>query len=159
DHPASAKPENKELFERASAAEEQVKTDQDQVNALKKKLAAAGPKEEDSVQEEVDVAQAQLELDQDELNDAKEDLVRSGADPGSLIQRQFAQHQAAEHTAGATQPPPIVNINYETGSFLTQFRNWRGLNEKLRQLERAQVEAKNSIPKLSKQHDDLEKQV
>jgi small-conductance mechanosensitive channel len=159
DHPASTKAENKELFQHASEAEEQVKADQDQVNALKKKLAAAGPKEEDSVQEEVDVAQAQLELDQDELNDAKEDLVRSGADPGSLIQRQFAQHQAAEHTAGATQPQPIVNVSYETGSFLTQFRNWRGLNEKLRQLERAQVEAKNSIPKLNKQHDDLEKQV
>ena len=159
DHPASAKPENKELFQHASETEEQVKNDQDQLNALKKKLAAAGPKNQDSVQEELDVAQAQLELDQDELNDAKEDLVRSGADKGALIQRQFAQHQGVEHTPGATQPPPIVNVNYEAGSLLTQFTNWRGLKDKLRQLEQAKIEAKNAIPKLNKQHDDLEKQV
>src|SRR5579885_1327712 len=100
DHPATAKPENRELFQHAGEEEELVKADQDQVNRLKKQLAAAGPATQDSVQEQLDVAQAQLELDQDELSDAKEDLVRSGADPGSLIQRQFEEHQAAEHATG-----------------------------------------------------------
>ncbi len=160
DHPAITKPENRELFQHAGEAEEQVRTDQDQVNQLKKKLAAAGPKTQDSVQEQLDVAQAQLELDQDELGDAKEDLVRSGADPGSLIQRQFQEHQAAEHSpgekiTGAASPA----VNYEAGSLLAQFRAWRILHDKEKELQLARNAALATVGPLTQSHNALEKRV
>ena len=108
-HPVPPSPQNRELFEHASQSEVDVKTDQDRVEQLKKELASASGAKQERAQEQLDVAQAQLELDQDEANDAKEDLIRSGADPGSLIQRQFDQHQAAEH--GADEKPAAAGAN------------------------------------------------
>jgi small-conductance mechanosensitive channel len=160
DHPAIAKPENRELFQHASETEEQVKVDQDQVAKLKKQVAAAGPATEDKLQGQLDVAQAQLELDQDELSDAKEDLVRSGADPGSLIQRQFEQHQAVEH--GSDAKPVAANnaeVNYEAGNLLAQFKAWRELDDKAAQLQDARTEATANAAELSQAHQALDKQV
>src|SRR5579863_7554531 len=160
DHPAIAKPENRELFQHASEAEEQVKVDQDLVNKLKKQVASAGPGTEDKLQGQLDVAQAQLELDQDELGDAKEDLIRSGADPGSLIQRQFAQHQAVEHGSDAKNLfTNSAEVNYEAGSLLAQIKAWRELREKAKQLQQARSEAGAKAATLSQAHEALDKQV
>ena len=160
DHPAIAKPENRELFQHASEAEEQVKVDQDLVNRLKKQLAAAGPSTEDRLQGQLDVGQAQLELDQDELGDAKEDLIRSGADPGSLIQRQFAQHQAVEH--GSDSKTVFTNsteVSYAAGSLLAQIKAWRELRDKAKQLQQARTEATAKAATLNQAHLALDKQV
>lgn len=160
DHPAIAKPENRELFQHASEAEEQVRVDQDLLNKLKKQVASAGPGTEDKLQGQFDVAQAQLELDQDELGDAKEDLIRSGADPGSLIQRQFAQHQAVEH--GSEAKNLFTNgteVNYEAGSLLAQIKAWRQLRDKAKQLQQARTEAGAKAATLNQAHEALDKQV
>ena len=162
DHPPQAKAQFRPLFDRASQTEAQVKADTDSVNQLKKQLAAASPARQDSVQEQLDVAQAQLELDQDELNDAREDLVRSGADPGSLIQRQFDEHQATEHNPNQTQSQQTVAsaaVNYGAGSLIAQFVAWRGLRQKAGQLQQARDEAAEAATKLTQAHEALEKQV
>jgi small-conductance mechanosensitive channel len=161
-HPVPPTPQNRELFEHASQSEVDVKTDQDRVDQLKKELASASGAKQERAQEQLDVAQAQLELDQDEANDAKEDLIRSGADPGSLIQRQFDQHQAAEH--GADDKPAAVaaiaqEINYQAGSLYAQFVAWRALRNKALPLLEAQNEARQAAAKLVEKHAALEKQV
>lgn len=162
DHPAQAKPENRALYQHAAEAEEQVKTDQESVAGLKKQLAAAAVTQQDAIQEKLDVAQAQLELDQDELDDAKGDLMRAGADPGALIQHQFEQHQATEHTsdnktAGNSSSTPA--IDYEAKSLYSQFSNWRKLRNKVTDLNRARDETAEIASKLRFQHDALEKEI
>jgi small-conductance mechanosensitive channel len=161
DHPVPPSPQNRELFEHASQSEVDVKTDQDRVEQLKKELASASGAKQERAQEQLDVAQAQLELDQDEANDAKEDLIRSGADPGSLIQRQFDQHQAAEHAAD--EKPAVAaaspEINYQAGTFYAQFVAWRALRNKELPLLEAQNEARQTAAKLVEKHAALEKQV
>jgi small-conductance mechanosensitive channel len=159
-HPAQPTPQNRELYEHASESEAQVKADQDLVDELKKKLAASGSHQE-RVQEQLDVAQAQLELDQDESSDAKEDLIRSGADPGSLIQRQFDQHQAAEHAADE-KPAAAANnveVNYQAGSLYAQFAAWRALRSRAIPLQQAQSEARQAAAALVEKHAALDRQV
>jgi small-conductance mechanosensitive channel len=161
DHPPQKNPKFHELFAHASDAAAQVKTDQDDVDRLKKLVAAGGAKQA-SYQEQLDVAQAQLELDQDELNDAKEDLVRAGADPGSLIQRQFEQHQATEHGDDDALKTIVANtadLNYETGNLIAKFNTWRSLRDKASQLQQASGEAAQRASALERDHDSLEKQV
>jgi len=161
DHPVPPTPQNRELYEHATQSEAQVKTDQDQLDQLKKQLASTSGVHQERVQEQLDVAQAQLELDQDESNDAKEDLLRSGADPGSLIQRQFDQHEAVEHgtvakpaaTAGAPE------INYQAGSLWAQFAAWRALRSRAIPLEKARDEARQAATTLMEKHAALDKQV
>jgi small-conductance mechanosensitive channel len=161
DHPVPPSPQNRELFEHASQSEVDVKTDQDRVEQLKKELASASGAKQERAQEQLDVAQAQLELDQDEANDAKEDLIRSGADPGSLIQRQFDQHQAAEHAADEKPAAAAASpeINYQAGTFYAQFVAWRALRNEALPLLEAQNEARQTAAKLVEKHAALEKQV
>jgi small-conductance mechanosensitive channel len=161
-HPVAPTPQNRELFEHASQSEVDVKTDQNRVELLKKELASASGAKQERAQQQLDVAQAQLELDQDEANDAKEDLIRSGADPGSLIQRQFDQHQAAEHAADEKPAAALANtpeINYQAGSLYAQLVAWRALRNKTLPLLQAQDEARQTAAKLVERHAALEKQV
>jgi small-conductance mechanosensitive channel len=162
DHPPQDKPQNRGLYEHASQVEAQVKADQTAVDELKKQLASAAGARQDSLQEQLDVAQAQLELDQDELNDAREDLVRSGADPGSLIQRQFDQHQAAEHIADEKPTRAATNkseVNYQAANLMAQFSAWRALRDKAVPLQQARDQAVQAAVALTRAHDSLEKQV
>ena len=158
DHPPQAKPEFRELYQHAGEVEGAVQSDQDRVKGLQKQLAAAHSSNQANLQEQLDVAQAQLELDQDELDDAKEDIVRSGADPGALIQRQFEQHQAVEHSSEQAHSTPPV-IDYHAVNFLAQWAAWRALQTKIDQLRQARDEAGKRADSLNNAHNALEKQV
>ena len=159
-HPVARTPQNRELYEHASQSEAQVKADQDHVDQLKKRLASNSAHPED-LQEQLDIAQAQLELDQDEANDAKEDLIRSGADPASLIQRQFDQHQAAEH--GTDEKPAAAanapEVNYQAGSLWAQFAAWRALRSRALPLQQARDEAHQTASALVQKHAALDQQI
>ncbi len=162
DHPALAKPENKELYEHASQSEAQVQADLEDVSDAKKQLASAKIAQQDAAQEQLDIAQAQLELDQDELNDAKEDLLRAGADPGSLIQHQFAEHQAAEHNSDnktSANNDANASINYQSRNLYAQYSAFRALAEKDKQLQKASDEAKQKATQLKRDHDALTKEI
>jgi len=160
DHPVQLTPQNREFFEHASQSEAQVKADQDGVDQLKKRLASGTHPE--GLQEQLDVAQAQLELDQDEASDAKEDLIRSGADPGSLIQRQFDQHQAAEHATDEKPAAAAANnpeVNYQAGSLWAQFAAWHALRSRALPLEQARDEARQTAGTLVEKHAALDRQL
>ena len=159
DHPPQAKAEFRELYQHASETEATVKADDDHVTDLKKQLAAAKGADRVSLQEQLDVAQAQLELDQDELDDAKEDLVRSGADPGALIQRQFEQHQAAEHSNQQSAQSGTQASDHGGGHLLAQIAAWRALRVKATELQQAREEAARMAVSLGNSHNRLEKQV
>ena len=158
DHPPQEKAEFRELYQHAGEVAGEVKADQERVKQLEKELPTANGPHQVSLQEQLDVAQAQLELDQDEWDDAKEDLVRSGADPGALIQRQFEQHQAAEHSNLQPGQAPS-KLDYHAGNFVTQFAAWRGLRSKIAQLELARGEAAAIAGTLNKSHNALENEV
>jgi small-conductance mechanosensitive channel len=158
-HPAQPTAQNHEFYEHASQSAAQVNADQDRVDQLKKRLASSGA-HPDGLQEQLDVAQAQLELDQDEASDAKEDLIQSGADPGSLIQRQFDQHQAVEHAA--EEKPAVANnpeINVHGGSLYAQFVAWRALRDRAVPLQQARDEASRTATTLAAEHLVLDNQI
>ena len=159
-HPVPRTPQNREFYEHASQSEAQVRADQERVDQLKKRVEASGAHPE-GLQEQLDVAQAQLELDQDEASDAKEDLIRSGADPGSLIQRQFDEHQAAEHAAEQNPAAAGKNpeVDYHAGSLWAQFAAWRALRSRTFPLQQARDEAKQVAAELIQKHEALDKQI
>jgi small-conductance mechanosensitive channel len=158
-HPPQPTAQNREFYEHVSQSDAQVTADQELIDQLKKRLASGAHSE--GVQGQLDVAQAQLELDQDEASDAKEDLIRSGADPGSLIQRQFDQHQAAEHAndekPGATAKNP--EANYQAGCLWAQFAAWRALRTRTLPLLQARNEANQMTVALVAEHATLDRQL
>ena len=159
-HPVPHTPQNREFYEHAGQSEAQVKADQDRVDQLKTRIGSSGSPPQ-GLQEQLDVAQAQLELDQDEAADAKEDLIRSGADPGSLIQRQFDQHQAVEHAADEKPATADKNpeVNYQAGSLWAQFAAWRALRSRTLPIQQARAEANQMAATLAAQHAALDKQL
>ena len=88
--------------------------------------------------------------------------MRSGADPGSLIQRQFDQHQAAEHIADEKPTRAATNkseVNYQAANLMAQFAAWRALRDKAVPLQQARDQAVQAAVALTRAHDSLEKQV
>jgi small-conductance mechanosensitive channel len=161
DHPPQSKPQFRPLFQQAGEAETLVQADQAHVDQLKKDSATAKGTHAASLQEQLDVAQAQLELDQDELSDAKETLVQSGADPGALIQRQFDQHESAEHGAAAkpAEQESTAQVDYQAGHLLAQFKAWNELHGKIRQLRKASDQTGPVIDTLIKARAALIRQI
>jgi small-conductance mechanosensitive channel len=148
---------DKVFFVRVSQAESQVTGDQAREAELKKQVAATTGLRQQDLQDQLDLVQAQLELDQDALNDAHEDLMRSGADPGSLIQRQFDEHLAAEHTADKPSAPAAsgAEVNDRAGCMVAQFATWRALRRKAAELQPARSEAALAANQLTQQRDAL----
>jgi small-conductance mechanosensitive channel len=162
EHPVPPTPETRDLQARSSKAETAIKADQDRIEQLKKQLATAGGAHQDAVQQQLDFTLVQLELDQDDLEDAKDDLLRSGADRLSRIQRQFNQHEAAEHALETNHPQTAANnpdVNYLAGNLWTQYAAWRALHGKRRQIDSARDEAFRDAEVLEQSHNALDQQV
>ena len=139
-----------------------MKTDQDQIDQLKKQLAAAPVSRQDTIQQHINLAQAQFELDQDELEDAQEDLLRSGADMQSRVQRQFSRYQASsQHDQDANAAPPgnDKKDSSDSATFLAQFGIWKQFHDKAIQLRAANQSALDASNKLRQKHDQLEQQL
>jgi len=163
EHPAPPTPQTKELYAQANRTQAAVKEDQDRIDLLQKQLAVAKEERKDGLQQQIDLAKAQLELDRDELEDAKEDLIRSGADRLSLIQRQFARHEAAQHEFETSHPQTASYTNPNPGTAdlagYAQLATWNGLRNKARQLQQALDQAKQASANLKQAHEALQKQV
>ena len=153
--PIANTPETKELFDRVSRAEAQVKSDQDLLDELKKG-PAQGHTPEQEIQQQLDLVQAQLELDKDELERTKSDLLRSGADPLSRLRRQFARYQATQQQSDAARTQiasPEMEASSPADNLIAQFRNWRNQRAKIMQLQRARGEALRKHQELQQKHD------
>jgi small-conductance mechanosensitive channel len=157
----TATSENRALFDQVSRLEAAVKTDQDQLDKLKKQLATVSATQHDDLQGRINLAEAQLELDQDELQDAQGDLMRSGANSQTWIQRQFDRYQASqkENEAALAQPTNNPTEGGEYGNNLAaQMNAWYKLRNKVVQLNGARDETMQAAAKLRESHDILEKQ-
>jgi small-conductance mechanosensitive channel len=156
-----SKPETKELYARASQAQARVKADQDRIDQLTKQLPSASGAREANLQQQIDLAHAQHEYDQDELDDANEDLARSSSDPLSKIQRQFNQHEAAEHQYDLNHPQigNYAEANYLAGNLAAQIVAWHSLHGKVMKLLSARAEASRNEKTLQRSHDTLQGEV
>ena len=157
-HPALPTANTEKLYDRVKRAETSVKSDQDLIAELKKEFPTAKDSAADDLQQQVNLVQAQLELDNDELDDAKADLIRSGADPLSMIQRQFAQFEAAQQEKDAH--PQAVGLNAQASpatNLVAQFAAWYDFRGKLRQLRQARADSLHAVETIQKKHDDMEK--
>ena len=156
-HPVPPSPQTKQLSVRLDESRQNLKTDQDRADQLKKKLSAASERDRDAIQEQLDLTQAQIELDQDEVDDAQQDLSRAGGDPKSRIQHLLDAHEAAEHqTAANNSSGMTAEPDASAGNLLSQFMAWRALRYKEQLLDAAKEQSLTSASALSKAHDQLE---
>jgi small-conductance mechanosensitive channel len=157
-HPVQPTADTEKLYDRVKRAETSVRSDQDLIAELKKEFPSAKGSAGDDLQQQVDLVQAQLELDNDELDDAKGDLIRSGADPLSMIQRQFAQFEAAQQEKDAHPQTPGSSTEASPGTNLvTQFTAWYDFRGKLRQLRQARADSLQAIDQIKRKHEEMEK--
>src|SRR6267378_2346677 len=151
--------QTKELAARKAAAEAAVKTDEDSVAELTRKLATAPESQKDNLQDQLEVAKGQLELDQYEVDDAAEDLAGAGADPGARIRQLKAEHDASDKEPESAPSPAAISAeqNYQAHTLLHVFRAWRELHSKHFEIAAARQEAAAEVQKLNQQHETFEK--
>jgi len=151
-------PEMKALLDRKTKAEAAVKVDQDGVEQLTKRLAAASESQKDNLQDQITVAKGQQELDQYEVDDASDDLARSGGDPQAKIKRLLAEHDASDHEAqGQTVAAP--DPAYGAHTLLAAFRAWQELRARIVHLDAARDEALAEQQRLNVEHQAFAKRV
>jgi len=155
--PLPLTPALKKLSDTKNRLQQAVKEDQDNVDELTKRIAAAPTSQKENLQDQLNVAQAQLELDQDEADDAAEALVEAGGDPQVEVQRLKQEHDDEEAHLAAH---PAVAANeaegyYQGHTFLVVFRAWTALRVKKAALEEAQRAAHAEQAKLAQLHTSL----
>jgi hypothetical protein len=157
ENPLPLTPALKQLAAKKDQAQQAVKEDQDNLNQLKRKLAAAPESQKEKLQDQIDVAQAQLELDQDEQDDAGEALEQAGGDPQAEVQRLKQEHddEEAHLSTSAAAGANLAEGYYQSHTLLGVFRAWRALHEKKAKLEEAQRESAAEQETLNRQHSAL----
>jgi small-conductance mechanosensitive channel len=156
-NPPPLTPALKKLADKKTQAQLAVQEDQNSVDQLKRKLAAASESQKDNLQDQLNVAQAQLELDQDEQDDAAEALEQAGGDPQAEVQRLKQEHDDEEaylstHAMAGADP---VEGYYQAHTLLVVFRAWKALRGKKAKLEEAHQEAAVDQQILDNQHSAL----
>jgi small-conductance mechanosensitive channel len=157
ENPPPLTPALKKLSDQKNQMQQALTEDQDNVNDLTKRIAAAAEANKENLQDQLNVAQAQLELDQDELDDATEALVESGGDPQAEVQRLKQAHDDEEahlskHPASAPNP---AEAYYQGHTLLVVFRASKALRDKKLKLQEAQQDAVLNQDSLAKQHGAL----
>jgi small-conductance mechanosensitive channel len=157
ENPPPLTPALKQLADKKDQGQRAVQEDQDNVDQLKRKLAAAPESQKENLQDQINVAQAQLELDQDERDDAAEALEQSGGDPQAEVQRLKQEHDDEEahlatHAVAGANP---IEGYYQAHTLLSVVRAWKVLREKKAKLEEAQQESAAEQESLRQQHSVL----
>lgn len=165
EHPPALTPAEKSLQEREARRQARVDADQENVTHLTQSVAQAPPSRKNALQQQLDLAQAQFSLDQDKLADAQEDLARAGGDPRAKIQEMLQEHEQSEvhkdsgaASANASAQELAVE-NTSERNLVSQFRAWKSLNNKQRQLDAASAQALRFAAKLNANHESLENQL
>jgi len=146
-NPPPPTPERKALADLKDKAEKAVAADQARIKQLSRALEVA--KDNDALEDQLDMAKAQLELDTDELEEAASDLEQAGGDPQARIRRLKAAHEAAQAEA---QAPKATQVEFQGGSLIASFRQWKRLRNQTRQLGEARQEAVDKCQRMTKRH-------
>jgi len=150
DSPPSQDPKIKQLRDRVQLLQKFLKSQQQQVDNLKK-LAGGN----DNAQKQLEIAEARVTLLQDSLEDAQQDLLRAGGDPQAEIRQELDEHNALEHGKKPALNSKPTTLAIE-GSLLAQFREWQRLRETRERLVQARQDALAAVPTLTHKHQILE---
>lgn len=181
EHAPPIPPAAKPILEKVQDAERRVKNDQQESARLKQLLAKADESAKPALQDRLDLLDATLEVDQEDLDALHQELIRAGGDPRSKIQQLKDQHEALDHetsgvaqsadakgppAAGAAEPPQHAQNPRALGTpdegqsriLIVQFRAWRQLAIKEKELAAARDELKGRMAELSREHQEIDEQ-
>ncbi|HEY0759723.1 MAG TPA: mechanosensitive ion channel domain-containing protein [Acidisarcina sp.] len=145
---------------RIAAMTDKVNAEQQHINDLKQALPAASNQDQATAQ--LGLAQAQLELDNDELADLHQDLIRVDGDRAAKIQQAMDEHAAVQKRAESipeNTPTTALESPEALRTLPGKIRALLSLNGRHKQLWQARLDAFALAATLTRQHDDLEKQL
>src|SRR5215510_8080043 len=152
--PAAARP----ILANVQKSQQRVKAEQQEIARLKQLVAKAEESAKPSLQDKLDLAEATLEVDQEDLEALRQELIRAGGDPRSKIQELKDQHEALDHEdtgdtpAGKEAKSAQAAQEGESRILLVQFRGWRQLAIKEKELAAARAEIQDRSTGLAQEH-------
>jgi small-conductance mechanosensitive channel len=157
--PAAARP----ILEKVQSSQQHVKADQKEIARLKVLISKADESAKAPLEDKLELAQATLEVDQEDLEAFQQELIRAGGDPRSKIQELKDQHEALDHeqtgvAAGKDSKSAPVAVEGQSRILLVQFRAWRQLSLKYKELAAAREELKVRLAELAKDHQALDQE-
>src|SRR5579859_5897705 len=159
--PAAARP----ILANVQAAQQRVKAGQQEVARLKQLVSQADDSAKPALQDKLDLAQATLEVDQEDLDALHQELIRAGGDPRSKIQELKEQHEALDHEqSGVTQAqgkgaaPAGAAQEGQSRVLIVQFRAWRQLSDKEKELAAAREELKGRLAGINREHQQIDEE-
>jgi small-conductance mechanosensitive channel len=159
--PAGARP----ILAKVQSSQQSVKADQNEIARLKLLISKAGDNTKPQPEDKLELAQATLEVDQEDLEALQQELIRAGGDPRSNIQQLKEQHEALDHeqtgvAAAGSKDSKSAPTAQEGQSriLLVQFRAWRELSFKEKELANARDELKVRLAELAKDRQNLDEE-
>src|SRR5579864_4349589 len=158
--PAAARP----IMANVQGVERRVKADEQEVARLKQLLPKAQENARQALQDRLDLVEATMEVDQEDLDALRQELIRAGGDPRSKIQQLKEQHEALDHEETGVAAPgkdsksaPAAQEG-QSRILLVQYRAWRELSLKEKELAGAREELKVRLAQLAKDHQALDQE-
>src|SRR5689334_19042099 len=158
--PAAARP----ILAKVQNTQQRVKEDQKEIARLKVLVSKASESAKPQLEDKIELTQATLEVDQEDLDALQQELIRAGGDPRSKIQQLKEQHEALDHeqtgVAGGSKNSKSAPAAQEGQSriLLVQFRGWRELSLKEKELANARDELKVRMADLVKDRQNLDEE-
>lgn len=158
--PAAARP----ILAKVQSTQQRVKEDQKEIARLKLFVSKAGDSTKPQLEDKIELAQATLEVDQEDLDALQQELIRAGGDPRSKIEQLKEQHEALDHeqtgvaTSGKDSKPAPAAQEGQSRILLVQFKAWRQLALKEKELADAREELKVRLAELAQDHQKLEEE-
>lgn len=158
--PAAARP----ILAKVQSSQQRVKADENEVARLKLLISKAADNTKQQLEDKLELTQATLEVDQEDLDALQQELIRAGGDPRSKIEQLKEQHEALDHeqtgvaTPGKDSKSAPAAQEGQSRILLVQFRAWRELSLKEKELAGAREELKGRLAELAKDHQKLEEE-
>jgi len=157
--PAAARP----ILAQVQNTQQRVKEDQKEIARLKLLVSKASDSAKPQLEDKIELTQATLEVDQEDLDALQQELIRAGGDPRSKIEQLKEQHEALDHEqtgVAASKDSKSAPAAQEGQSriLLVQFRAWRQLSLKAKELADAREELKVRLAELAKDHQKIDEE-
>jgi small-conductance mechanosensitive channel len=158
--PAAARP----ILAKVQDSQQRVKADENEIARLKGLISKAGDSTKQQLEDKLELTQATLEVDQEDLDALQQELIRAGGDPRSKIQQLKEQHEALDHeqtgvaAGGKDSKSAPAAQEGQSRILLVQFRGWRELSLKEKELANAREELKVRVAALAKDRESLDEE-
>jgi len=157
--PAAARP----ILAQVQGAQQRVKEDQKEIARLKALVSKASDSAKPQLEDKIELTQATLEVDQEDLDALQQELIRAGGDQRSKIEQLKEQHEALDHeqtgvAAGKDSKSAPAAVEGQSRILLVQFRAWRELSLKAKELAAAREELKVRLAELAKDHQKIDEE-